>query len=89
MPRRRSAIKSLRINRQHQMHNLDMKTDLRKTIKKLQSFIRLKKIEEAKAALRVAYKKIDKATKRNIFHKNTAARRKSQLTRLLTAATKK
>ena len=39
-----------------------------------------------KAAVSEAYKRIDKAAKTNIIHANTAARRKSLVTR--TAATK-
>ena len=33
MPQRKTSIKDLKKNRNHQMHNLDIKTDLKKTIK--------------------------------------------------------
>jgi len=89
LPQRRNAIKALRISKKKHLHNLQIKTDLRKALKKFQVTIEQKNIEEAKAALRIAFKKIDKAAKRHLFHKNTAARRKSYLSRLLLGITKK
>ena len=83
MPQRRSAIKALRINRQRHLHNLDIKTDLKKTVKQFQSLIAEKKVDDAKSALKTLYKKFDKAAKRHIMHKNTAARRKSRFNKLL------
>ncbi len=83
MPQRRTAIKELRKNYKRQMHNLDIKSDLKKTIKNFTSLVDAKKKDEAKKSLQVLFKKIDKAAKRNIFHKNTAARRKSRFNRLL------
>jgi len=85
VPQRRTAIKALRINRQRRFHNLDIKTDLKKTVKKFQSFIAAKNTPEAKETLKLLYKKFDKAAKRNILHENTAARRKSRFTKLLTS----
>ena len=38
------------------------------------------KVDES---LKLAYSRIDKATKRNVFHKNKAARKKSQLANCL------
>ena len=83
MPQRRSGIKYLRKNRKNQMHNLDLKTDLRKTVKKFLAFVTQKNISEAQNLLKTIYKKFDKAAKRNILHKKTAAHRKSRLTKLL------
>ena len=65
------------------MHNLDLKTDLKKTIKQLLSSIQEKKKDEAQATLRLVFKKLDKASKRNILHKNTVGRRKARFSRLL------
>ena len=87
MPQRRTAIKSLRINQSRRLSNLDIKTDLKKTVKKFQSFVAAKNTAEAKEALKILYKKFDKAAKRNILHENTAARRKSRYTKLLTNVT--
>ena len=83
VPRRMSPIKELKKNWQRRLHNLDIKTDLRKTTKKFLASVQSKNSTEAQANLKILYQKIDKAAKRNIFHKNTAARRKSRFARLL------
>ena len=86
MPQRRTSIKDLRKSHTRHMHNLDIKTDLKKTIK---SFISVAKADKNKAQdiLKPLYKKVDKAAKRHLLHKKTAARRKSRFAKLL-AATK-
>ena len=83
MPQRKCAVKALRQNHARHMHNLDMKTELKKTIKQFLTTVESKNKTEAKANLNVLYKKLDKATKRNILAKNTASRRKSRFAKLL------
>lgn len=68
------------------MHNLDIKTALRKTTKKFLASVEEKNAEEAQSNLRLLYKKLDKATKRNIMHKNTAAHRKSKFSKQLASS---
>ena len=85
VPQRRCAIKELRKNNTNHLHNLDIKTDLKKTIKSFRATIVAQKKDEAAEQLKTVYKKIDKATKRNLMHKNTAARRKSSLSKQLKA----
>ena len=65
------------------MHNMDIKTDLRKTVKKFLKFVNEKNLPEAQNLLKTLYKKFDKAAKRNIMHKKTAAHRKSRLSKML------
>ena len=77
MPQRRSAIKELRKNRKNRMNNLDVKTELKKTIKKFLVSVTSNNKPEADTQLKSVYKKLDKAAKRNLIHKNTVARRKS------------
>ena len=83
VPQRMSPIKELKKNRQRKLHNLDIKTDLKKTIKKFLVSVQSKNSTEAQTNLKMLYKKIDKAAKRNVLHKNTASRRKSRFARLL------
>lgn len=83
MPQRKSGVKELRKNKKRRLHNLDIKTDLRKTIKQFLKSVEAKNIEEAKENLRIVYKKLDKASKRNIIHDNTASRRKARFSRSL------
>ncbi len=83
MPQRKSGIDELKKSQKRRLHNLDIKTDLRKTIKKFLVFAQNKESAEAQDNLKIVYKKLDKAAKRNIIHKNTASRRKAHFTRLL------
>ena len=85
MPQRRTAIKDLRQNRTRQMRNLDIKTDLKKTLKAFLSATKDKK-EEAGKALQTLYKKLDKAAKRKVLHKKTVARRKSRFAKMLASS---
>lgn len=84
MPQRRTAIKELRKNHTRRMQNLDIKTDLKKTIKSFNAAAQDKKAD-SKELLKTLYKKFDKAAKRNVMHKKTAARRKSRFAKLLAA----
>jgi small subunit ribosomal protein S20 len=84
MPQRRTAIKDLRKNRTRHLQNLQIKTDLKKTVKKFLAAAVDKK-DNAKDLLKEVYKKFDKAAKRNVLHKRTAARRKARFAKLLTA----
>ena len=83
MPQRYSGVKELRKSRKRRLHNLDIKTDLKKTIKSFLLSVEDKKKEDAQSNLKLVYKKLDKATKRGILQKNTAARRKSRFAKLL------
>lgn len=85
MPQRRNAIKELRKNHTRHMRNLDIKTELKKTVK---SFVSTASKDQSKAKdlLKELYKKMDKAAKRNVLHKRTAARRKARFAKLLTAS---
>ena len=83
MPQRKSGIKELRKNRKNKLLNLDIKTNLKKSIKSFLIAVEAKNKEEASNCLKIVYKKIDKAAKSNIIHKNTAARRKSYYSKKL------
>ena len=87
MPQRKSGIKELRKNHVRHMHNLDIKTTLKKTTKKFLASIKDKDKEKAQSNLNELYKKLDKVTKRNILHKNTVARRKSKFSKQLASLT--
>ena len=82
MPQRRTAIKDLRKAHTKHLHNLQIKTDLKKTVKKFTTAVADKKAD-AKELLKAIHKKFDKAAKRNVMHKKTAARRKSRFARSL------
>lgn len=67
------------------MHNLDIKSDLKKTLKQFTASAEGKKNDSADM-LKTVYKKLDKAAKRNVIHKKTAARRKARFAKMLAAA---
>ncbi|MBS4162680.1 30S ribosomal protein S20, partial [Klebsiella pneumoniae] len=52
---------------------------MRTAIKQVEALVSNNEADKAKAALSVAAKKIDKAAKKGLVHKNTAARYKSNL----------
>ena len=83
MPQRYSGAKELRKTKKRHSHNLDLRTDLKKSIKNLLKSVENKKKDEAATNLHLLYKKLDKAAKRKIFGKNTAPRRKSRYARLV------
>jgi small subunit ribosomal protein S20 len=82
VPQRKTGIKELKKNKARRLHNIDIKTDLKKTIKAFLEAVATKP-EEAKALLSTLYKKLDKAAKRNVMNKNTASRRKARFAKLL------
>ena len=86
MPQRKTSVKDLKKSRARHLHNLDIKSDLKKTLKEFTAAASADQTK-AKELLPLVYKKIDKAAKRNIFHKKTASRRKARFAKLL--ATKK
>lgn len=79
MPITKSAKKALRQNIRRRARNLQRARAMKDAIKKT---LRTKG-DEQKAAVAAAYKAIDKAAKRGIIKKNTAARKKSRLMRAL------
>ncbi len=79
MPITKSAIKRVRQQKKRRARNLLIKKAVKAKIKALDKNIQAKKSVEAKKALIEAISEIDRAQKRGILHKNTAARRKSQI----------
>tara|TARA_Y100000748_G_scaffold193175_1_gene161796 strand:- start:749 stop:1009 length:261 start_codon:yes stop_codon:yes gene_type:complete len=75
----KSQIKRNRQNEKRRARNKAIRSEVNSRVKST-----LKTAESGESdeeALRIAIKKIDKAARRNILHKNTAARKKSRLTK--------
>ncbi len=81
MPIIRSAKKALRQSKKRGAENKIIKKELKKTLKIVRQTAGAKEPEKAKSLIPAAYKKIDKAAKRGLIHRNTAARKKSRLSR--------
>ena len=83
MPRRRTSLKSNRVNKRKHVRNLKIKGQLKKAIKKFQELLAKKDTAEAKTLISKVFSQLDKAAKKNIIHPATANRRKSRLMRRL------
>ncbi len=83
MPITRSAKKALRGSARKKGINDRRKKAVKESIKKVEKFIKEKKVDEGKKILHLAYKAIDKAAKTGVISKNTAARRKSKVARMV------
>lgn len=85
MANSRSAAKRVLVIKKKTIRNNMKKSALRSAIKKCREAIAANS-ESAQDILKATIKAIDKAASENILHKNTAARRKSQLVRAFNAA---
>ncbi|MSU76639.1 MAG: 30S ribosomal protein S20 [Gemmataceae bacterium] len=90
MPHLKSAKKRMRQNEKRRDHNRDVKKALRKQLKTVLEVAGEKTlvVETLKKEVTAAVKKLDKAAARGVIHKNMAARKKSQIARLVNAKTK-
>lgn len=83
MPIIKSAAKRMRQDRERYRRNLHVKRQMRTAVKTVTDSIAAGKEKQARDAQQAAQKAIDKAAKKGVIHKNTAARKKSQLARQL------
>ena len=75
----KSSQKRIRVTRKKTERNKHYKSRVKTEIKKFEKALKNQDLETAKEQLRQASKIIDKATSKGVFHKNAAARKKSQL----------
>lgn len=83
MPRRRTSLKRKRADKKRHLHNLKIKNEIKKTLKKFKLLISTKKIDEAREILKKVFSQLDKAAKKRILHPRTASRKKSRLAKRL------
>jgi small subunit ribosomal protein S20 len=83
MPQRRAAKKDLRKNIKRRQANLLVAQKIRSAIKKFKKSIENKDLSAGKEALKTIYKIFDKAASSRLIHPNKAARKKSNLSKLL------
>ncbi len=81
MTNTKSADKRLRQNVKRRLTNQVKKSMMRTYIRQLNEAVEAGDKAAATALLPEVFKRIDKATKGNCLHKNTAARKKSLLSR--------
>ncbi|WP_173916086.1 30S ribosomal protein S20 [Halobacillus sp. Marseille-Q1614] len=85
MPNIKSAKKRVRVNNDARALNAAFKSDMRTAVKRVEKLTASKEADQAKEALTVAVKKIDKAVKRGALHKNNGNRTKSRLSKKVNA----
>ncbi len=83
MPIIKSAKKALRGSKRKHVFNLRRNKAMTETVKGVKKLITGKSKKEAEALLPKMYQAIDKAAKRGIIKKNTAARKKSRLVKAI------
>ena len=81
MPRTKSAEKQLRQSHTHAARNRAQRSQLRTAIKR----VRAAAGENVEAAYAEAVQLLDRAGRKNIVHRNTAARTKARLAKLVSS----
>ena len=84
-PVTKSAKKALRQSLKRRARNLQKKKKIKDLLKEVRNLIFQKKVEEAKKLLPQIYKLLDKAAKTGLIKKNAASRKKSRITKLISA----
>ena len=79
MPITKGAHKAHRSSLNKHVYNVRRKVAMNDSVKKLRKLTDAGKKDEAEKMLNEAYQSIDKAAKRGVIKKNTAARKKSRL----------
>lgn len=81
MPNIKSAEKRVDVIRKRTARNTALKSSLRTAIRKFDESLKGGPAEDSKTKLHSAVVALDKAVTKGILHKNTAARKKSRLTK--------
>lgn len=79
MPITSSAKKALRASKKKRVFNLRRKNEMQGVVKEYKKIILAKNQKDAEKLIPKIQKAIDKAAKRGLIKKNTAARKKSRL----------
>ena len=77
----KSTKKRVLVNQKKAERNKSIKSGVKTTIRKVEAAVAAKDKEAAVAALQNAISTIDKAATKGVYHKNTAARKVSRLSK--------
>ena len=86
MPNIKSAKKRVKVIEKKTLRNNMIKSAYKTAIRKFDEAVNAGNVEEAKVLFSEATKKIDQACSKGVIVKNTAARKKSSLSKKLNAA---
>ena len=79
----KQQIKRNKTNEKRRLQNASFKSSVKTAYKQVEKLVAEGNKGEALEALNFAYKKLDKALAKGIYHKNFVARHKSQLAQLV------
>ena len=88
MPQRKTAQKELRKNQTRREKNLVLTQRIKTSIKNLKKAIPTQDSTNIQTALNQTYSILDKASAKNLYHRNKVARKKSRITKLVTKLSK-
>lgn len=88
MPNTKSAMKAMRNSRRRNAINLRTRSKFKSAVKETRTLIASGDVKESAESLKKAMSALDKAVKKDVLHKNTAARRKSRLAKALAKISK-
>lgn len=78
----KSQIKRNKQAEKARLRNKAIRSELKTCIKKVQAAVVAGDAEQAQAAVRLCYKKLDQAAAKGVIHKNQASNRKSGVAKL-------
>ncbi len=85
MANHKSALKRHKQSLKRRMRNRMNKSRVKTAVRKVEAAIAASSVDEAKAALAEAVRLIDRTASKGTFHRNTASRKVSRLTRRVNA----
>ncbi len=80
MAHTKSSKKRVVLGERNRLRNQAIKSRVKTFVKKVLAAVESNNVEEAKLALSLAYKELDKSVSKGVLKKNTASRTKSRLT---------
>ena len=79
----KSQVKRIKTNEKARQRNASKKSSIRTAMKKVRLAVEAKDLVKAEELLKAAFRLIDKSVSDGVQHKNTAARQKAELSRLV------
>jgi small subunit ribosomal protein S20 len=83
MPNTKGARKAMRQSQRRRAINVTVKENIKNSVKEVRKLIKAGEKTKAAEVMKKAMSALDKAAKKNVIHKNNAARRKSRLAKAL------
>ncbi|MFI3300174.1 MAG: 30S ribosomal protein S20 [Candidatus Gastranaerophilales bacterium] len=80
----KSAKKRVLVSERNRLKNVAFKSSIKTAVKKVLELVKAEDKDALNTALSKVYQLCDKAVSKGVLHKNTAARKKSRLTKAIT-----